>query len=199
VIGIALGREEREVRFVIADFRGERSVLVRADVRRIRDQEVELRTRGLDERARRVRLDERHVRGEAFGVLARDFERRGRHVGGEDGRARELARERHRETAAARAEVADDERLAPRARERTRVIDDQLGFRTRDQDRGVHLETAAVELAASDDVGGRLALRAPHEEVAGAHDFRFGHRPLEIEEEVQPIESERVRDQELGL
>ncbi len=74
--------------------------------------------------------------------------------------ADDLARERHGEDAAAGADVGDA-RIRGVAQQRQRLLDDELGFRARNEDGGRDAEVETPELADADDVGGRLTAGPP--------------------------------------
>ena len=110
-----------------------------------------------DRRTRRTRCAARRRRRSA--LRARHVERRPRDVGGHHVHVRPLGGHAHRDAARAGADVGH----APRQRRRVdrqqveQLLDDQLGFRPRNQHVRRDLEIAAPELLLAADVGGRLA------------------------------------------
>jgi hypothetical protein len=186
---------------VLGDLGRERGALVGADVGRIADDEVEAPLpRGPLERHEPLPLDDLHGRAERVRVRPRAQDGRGRHVDGEDARTGELEGERDRDAAAARPDVGDRE-LARRAppRELARAVDQELRLRPRDEHARTDAEGAAVELARARDVRRRLAPAAPHERVARAVDLLPDDRAVERQEQLQPVDPERVRDEQLRL
>ena len=86
------------------------------------------------------------------GVAPRHFQRRRAGVGGDDARLRPVALDRQRDRARAGAHVQHRGRIALE-----RQVDEQLGFRARNEHRRVDRELEAVELLVAEDVGHRLA------------------------------------------
>ncbi len=87
---------------------------------------------------------------------------------------RALGRQRQRERAAAGAHV-DEAHEPVRGHARQDVVDDQLGFRPRDEHVRVDQEVAAVELPRPDDVGHGLARGAASDErVEGGQELGRG-------------------------
>ena len=94
-------------------------------------------------------------------IVTRDRERRGGDVGRRDAGLCNLASETDRQAAASRADVGEPGRAQiERPQDGERLLDDELGFRARDEHVTGDAELEPPELASAHDVGGRLPIDA---------------------------------------
>ncbi len=153
-IEAAVAAEQGHSRLVVAHLGLQRPAIALADVGRVGDDQVEV-VEGVEH----VGVDEADAVRHAVppGVPPGDDERGFGNVGRHDRRLHELARQRDGQASAAGSRIGDRQRAAAIAAEAVeRGLDNQLGFRTRNQDRRRHLERQIPELLPAGDVGGRF-------------------------------------------
>ena len=137
---------------------------------------------------------------EPLDVPPRDRDRVGADVGGDDGRALQVMRDRRGDAAAAGAQVEHARRLeAGRvARELQHVFDQRLGVRPRDQHRGRDFELEVEEVRPPGEVGDRLLLAGALDERAIGRQLLLGQRAFVVGVELDARDVQDVSEQQLG-
>ena len=79
------------------------------------------------------------------------------------------------------------------------AIDDVLGLGAWHQHTAPHGKHTPVELTPAQDVVHRLALAAAHQEITSKIDLHRRDGALQVEEQPQAVQLERIRHQQLGL
>ncbi len=132
----------------------------------------------------------------ARGVAARDGERVLRDVARVDAQLAQLARERHRDRAAAGADVGRGPVLAPdRAQVAHGPLDRELRLRARHQHALVDAEHAPVESGFAGDVRERRPARAPLDELAEPLHDVGRELALAVRDHLLPRDAAGVREQ----
>ena len=107
--------------------------------------------------------------------------------------------DRDGDASAAGTHVRDAKQTSCVAGKLDRALHKDLGVRIRDEHRGTDDEIEAHELLVPDQVGDRLAFRALCREGPVLAQLSLGKRSVELQVEVEPAESKRVRQQHLGV
>ena len=164
-------------------------------VRGVRDHEVEALARQRLEPAPLAQFDRQR---QAHRVAPGDLERLGRGLGGDHPGARPVALDRERHRAAAGSQVDRARRLAV-SQAGERQLDQQLGFRARNQDRRAHRQRQAVELASPEQVGHRLAGAAARRPVGEQRARLRRQVALGMRNHARLREAARFGEQQPGL
>ena len=178
-------RGEGDLWVVLAHFRVQPGHLVRGDIGRVGDDEVEL---ALDAREP-VGFEQREPVGDAMGlgIGARDGEGRGRNIGGEAGRGGPFGEQGDGEDAGSGAEIEQALRRFPLQG----GFDDGFGFRSGIKDLRGHFEVSPPEHPPPDDARDRLVVEpAVQQRLVGGH---LVVRDLAVVFEHQPVRGQPER------
>jgi hypothetical protein len=189
--------EERDGRFIGADFRLQRGLFAQRHVRRVRHDHVGRPVHA----GQQVGLEEFHPPGDTVpgGIPPRDRKCLRRHVGGHHVDPGQRHRQRHRQASAPGADIdhAGHRRAAAGVLEH--FLDDELGFGTWNQDVGGDFEVEAPELPVTDNHRDRLARGAADDQAVVPLGEVIGRRGAAPGNQRRPIPSEHVARQHLRV
>ena len=189
--------KQRERRLVIAHLGLQRRPRAIDHVRRVGDNRVEHPGDAVEQVA--VREGDAAAHAVASGVAPRDLQRGTRDVAPPDRGGRPLVGDRHRDAAAAGADVGDRQRHRSIRKQLLHRLDDQLGRGTGDQHVGRDLELEPPELADADDVGQRLAGDAPGDQRFVSRREAVRHRLARVGQKALGGPAEHVLRQQAGV
>ena len=111
---------------------------------------------------------------------------------------RDILGDGDRDHAAAGAQIADLLRAGALPQELDRPLHEQLGLRPRDQAVGRDLEFNGVELRPADEIGDRLVLAGPLDQVAQLRQLLLTDDLVVLRVKLDPLEPQDVGQQQFG-